>query len=65
MNKSHAIEIFGSVAALADALGIRRQAIYQWPDVLNQRLSDEVTGAAVRLGKGVPGFSWPTLQQPI
>jgi len=50
MNKKYAIYIFGSVQKLADALDISRQAIYQWPDVLPQRLSDEITGAAIRLG---------------
>lgn len=32
MNKEHAISLFGSVTALAEALGIQRQAIYQWSE---------------------------------
>ena len=32
MRTRNAIEHFGGVAALAAALGIRRQAIYQWGD---------------------------------
>lgn len=51
MKKDEAIAIFGSTRAMADALGVTRQAIYQWPDVLPQDQEDRVTGAAVRLGK--------------
>lgn len=50
MKKSDAIEIFKTQAELARALGITRAAIHQWPDELTQRQSDEVTGAALRLG---------------
>lgn len=50
MNKKAAIDLFGSVQGLADALGITRQAIYKWPDELPQRTADEVLGAAVRVG---------------
>jgi hypothetical protein len=32
MKTSNAIELFGSVRALADALGITVHAIYQWGD---------------------------------
>lgn len=32
VTKKQAIEAYGSVAGLADALGITRSAIYQWPD---------------------------------
>ena len=49
MTKSTAINIFGTVANLAKALGISRSAIYQWPDELPQRLSDQIIGAAVRI----------------
>jgi len=55
MTKSQAIELFGSVKALADALGIQPQAIYQWPEALDQKRADWVKGAALRLGKFVPG----------
>jgi hypothetical protein len=51
MRKTHAIEIFGSVRALADALGIQPQAIYQWPDDLDQKRVDWIKGAALRLHK--------------
>lgn len=54
MTKSDAIELFGSVANLAEALDIKRQAIYQWPEILRQRTADEIIGAAIRLGKEVP-----------
>lgn len=32
ISKKQAVEAYGSVGALADALGITRSAIYQWPD---------------------------------
>jgi len=54
MTKQQAIDIFDGVPALASALGIHRQAVYQWPDELKQRLSDEIIGAAVRLGLEIP-----------
>jgi predicted transcriptional regulator len=50
MKKNQAIQIFGSVPNLASAIGVTRHAIYQWPDELSQRTSDEVVGAAMRLG---------------
>lgn len=33
MTKDDAINYFGSIPALADALGIKRQAVYQWDKV--------------------------------
>lgn len=51
MRKEDAIEIFGSPVDLAKALGVTRQAIYQWPDKLGMDQADRVIGAAVRLGK--------------
>lgn len=50
MTKTQAIKMFKTVPALAAALGISRQAIYQWPERLSQRTADEIRGAAVRLG---------------
>ena len=32
ISKKQAVEAYGSVGGLADALGITRSAIYQWPD---------------------------------
>lgn len=34
MNKADAIRYFGSPSRLAQALGISRQAVAQWPDVV-------------------------------
>lgn len=51
MTKSEAIKLFTSVAALADALSISRQAVYKWPDDLPQEQADRVIGAAIRLGR--------------
>jgi len=42
--------MFGSTAALARALEVTPQAIYQWPEQLDQRRADQVRGAMVRLG---------------
>ena len=50
MNKKQAIDIFGSVGKMADALDITKQAIYQWSDDLPQFHQDRVNGAAMRLG---------------
>lgn len=63
MNKQDAIQLFGSGAALARALGITRGAVSLWPDVLDQRRADEVVGAAMRLGL-VPGQASPTPKEP-
>lgn len=51
MTRQEAVDLFSSVAGLAAALGITPQAIYQWPDELDQERADRVTGAALRLGK--------------
>lgn len=50
MNKQIAIQVFGSVQKAAEALGVTRQAIYQWPDKFNQSIVDRINGAALRLG---------------
>jgi len=55
MTKQEAIEMFGTGAALARALGITRGAISLWPSVLYQARIDRVRGAAMRLGKSLPG----------
>ena len=51
MTKQEAIELFGGGhRALAEALGISRSAVSQWPQELDQEREDRVIGAAVRLG---------------
>jgi len=50
MTKNEAVTIFGTRRKITDALGISRQAVSQWPETLPQRLSDELIGAAVRVG---------------
>lgn len=50
MTKTAAVGMFGDVASLASALGITRQAIYQWPEELPQDQVDRINGAAMRLG---------------
>ena len=51
MKKKEATLIFGSGAALARALDVSRAAICNWPDELDQRKSDLVIGASLRLNK--------------
>jgi transcriptional regulator with XRE-family HTH domain len=55
MTKTEAISIFGTRQQdLADAVGVTRSAVAQWPESLPQRQIDIVVGAAVRLGKPIP-----------
>ena len=51
MTKDEAVGLFESVANLATALKVTRQAIYQWPDKLPTDHADRVIGAAVRTGR--------------
>lgn len=48
MTKTQALAIFGTTRSLADALGITRSAVSQWPEDLPPRLVDEIVGAALR-----------------
>lgn len=48
--KSEAVNIFGSQAELARAIGVTRGAIGQWGEKLTERQINEVTGAAIRKG---------------
>lgn len=54
LTKRQAIAIFDTGAALGRALGITKGAISQWPEMLDQRQTAMVIGAAVQLGKTVP-----------
>jgi len=54
MKKEDAISIFGSVTQLAGAMGISRQAIYMWPEIITGAVQDRVLGAAVRNDVSVP-----------
>lgn len=55
LTKQQAIDMFGGTGAkLGQALGITRQRISQWPEVLDQQQTDWVIGAAYRLGKEIP-----------
>lgn len=59
MTKQDAIDLFGGIPALADALGITQQAVYQWDDaaipalrrmeiqeILRNRPADELAAVA-------------------
>lgn len=49
MNKSEAIQLLGgSVSAAADAIGITRSAVSQWPDDLPDAIRDRVQAALAR-----------------
>lgn len=48
MKKSNAIAMFGGLRRLAAAVGVRRQAVEGWPDVLSGRVEDRVCMAAAR-----------------
>jgi len=48
MEKARAIKCFGTVLNLAQAIGIKHQAIYGWPDDLPPRIEDRVIAALLR-----------------
>lgn len=50
MTKQEAIEYFGSVPKLAEALNINRQAIYQWEEIppLRQLQIERKTGGELQ-----------------
>lgn len=50
MTKTEAVQMFGTAKALAEAVGLSRGRISQWPEKLDQRQEDLVVGAAYRLG---------------
>lgn len=53
MTKQQAIGLLGgSVTSAAAELGVTRQAVEKWPDVLPDRIADRVRGAWAR--KNVP-----------
>jgi len=57
MLKSAAIEHFGGAAKLAAALGLTRQAVHAWPDVvpdLYQYKLHVITGGKLPLDKPAP-----------
>ena len=51
LTKQEAIDMFGSVPRLAEALNVSRQAIYAWPDNLDAYRKQRVIGAAVLSGR--------------
>lgn len=58
MLKKDAISHFGSVTALADALGIERQAIYMWGaqvPIRRQYELEEMTGGKLKRGRAGKG----------
>lgn len=57
MTKQDAIKHFGGVPQLADALGIQRQAIYQWEEIpkLRQFEIERITSGALKVSPGGDG----------
>ena len=49
MTKSDLIRTFGSIQGCAAVLGITRQAVHLWPDILKQWQEDMVVGCCKRL----------------
>jgi len=54
MDKSKVLNIFGSAARTAAAIGVSKSAISQWSDDVPQIHVDRVVGAALRLRVFVP-----------
>jgi UTP--glucose-1-phosphate uridylyltransferase len=55
MTKDDAKNLFGNrFTDLANALGIGKSAVSQWPDVLDETRKNTVIGAAVRKGIKIP-----------
>jgi hypothetical protein len=65
LTKQQAIEIFGnSGAELGRSVGLHRSRISQWPELLDQKQTDLVIGAAIRLGKSLPDGFAAQIEQP-
>ncbi|KVU10683.1 hypothetical protein WK62_05310 [Burkholderia ubonensis] len=63
LTKHQAVAIFGTAKALAEALGLTKGAISQWPDSLDTQRTAAVIGAAVQRGKPIPdGFVPPSTE---
>ena len=54
MTKSEAKHLFYGAKRLAEAIGVTRQAIHNWPEQLEQKQIDLITGAALRLDIKLP-----------
>lgn len=54
MTKSQAIQHFGSISALAKALGVTYEAVRQWANVpeLRQYQIERITKGTLKAGKG-------------
>lgn len=66
MRKSDAIELFGGVKQLAEALIISPQAVSQWPDELSARHTKQVLGEAViRYGVRKTRKAFPDITIPF
>lgn len=56
MTKDEAIRLFGSGTALARAIGVSPQAVYQWPTILSRNLEDRVCAALARQNRPIPNI---------
>lgn len=64
LTKPQAVAIFGTATALADALGLTKGAISQWPEALDTQRTAAVIGAAVQRGLPIPDGFVPTSAEP-
>ena len=58
MEKQKVIEYYGSVAQVADILGLTRQAIYTWPDPIPEKNAARLE----RITEGALIYDWQTYQ---
>ncbi|MBE7562231.1 hypothetical protein H7F10_04500 [Acidithiobacillus sp. HP-6] len=57
MKKATAVKMFGTASRLAKVIGISKACMSAWPDVLTPRQSNEVIGAALRMGIPIQDIS--------
>lgn len=60
MTKTEAIATFGNQSELARAMRVTRGYVSQWPEELPLVIADRVRGAALRLGRAIPGMDGRT-----
>ena len=51
MTKNEVIQLFGSINAITQGLGIARRTWYNWPDPLKQSQVDRIFGAYNRISE--------------
>jgi hypothetical protein len=54
MTRQDVLRIFGSYAKAGRALGMSRQAVWQWDDPIPTMYADRIIGACLRQGIPIP-----------